>query len=174
VNHAKTYPTREASERSKRFLAGGLVAVLHEPCAGWHLEPAGKATAAPRKAQRSHPFPALVRDVLDMRDRLCCQRCAGTRDIHRHHRRPKGMGGSRDEHAQCTCNGLLACGPCHAWIHAHPRLAEAQGFIVSQSVQVPGSVGVMRFAESGGGATQWPTCDGEWAESAAEARETAA
>lgn len=54
------------------------------------------------------------------------------------------------------------------------ELAEAQGFIVSRSVEVPGSVGVMRFAAAGSGVTQWPTCDGEWAGTATEAREAVA
>jgi hypothetical protein len=40
--------------------------------------------------------------------------------------------------------------------------AEAEGFIVSQSVDWPGSVSVMRFAAAEGGASQYPSCDGRW------------
>jgi hypothetical protein len=173
VNHAKTYPTRQAAERSKRFLAGGCDARWHEPCGGWHLESTVRELPK-RNAQRAATFPPAVARRITRRDR-CCQRCGATSGLHKHHRRGKGKGGSsRRPHAHCACNGILACALCHIWVHAHPRQAEAEGFIVSQSVDEPGTVGVMRHAAAGGGALQWPTCGGEWAATADESAEAVA
>jgi hypothetical protein len=174
VNHARTFPSRDAAERSKRFLAGGLEAVYHEPCDGWHLQDATPRVMPKRGAQRAATFPPRVAAAITRRDR-CCQRCGATSGLHRHHRRGKSRGGpGRRAHAHCACNGILACFLCHAWIHAHPRQAAAEGFIVSQAVDEPATVSVMRYAATGSGATQWPTCGGEWAATEAEAAEAVA
>jgi hypothetical protein len=141
-----------------------------------------------RSTSGTQPFGQMVCGLIDARDsdhddalpmRLC-QRCGSARNLQRHHRRAKAKGGSAARpHTQCCCNGILLCGPyrssagCHAWAHAHPEEARAEGWIVSQSVDEPGSVGVMRFAAAEDGATQWPTCSGEWAQAAPEAREAA-
>lgn len=133
-----------------------------------------KHVAAGRRASRANPFPPSVAALLDARDEWC-QRCGSTRDLERHHRRGKAIGGSRNRgHGQCACNGLRLCRRCHAWAHRGERAeAQAQGFIVSQSVAFPGSVGVMRGSADGGGALMWPDCDGNWLGTAAEAGEAA-
>ncbi len=116
-----------------------------------------------RRAARSKPFPPAVAALLDIRDEWC-QRCGSPRDLERHHRRGKASGGSQNRsHAHCPCNGVRLCPPCHRWAHRlERREAEVQGFIVSQSVDEPGSVSVMRGSEDGGGAAMYPTCTGEW------------
>jgi hypothetical protein len=165
----KPYPTEEAASRAKRVLSGLAVPVeCPRRCGSYHLE-------AVRASSGLRPFPARVAAQLDERDDRCCQRCGRTRGIHRHHRRGKASGGSRRKHTQCACNGVLLCWRCHHWAHVtHRAQAEAEGFIVSQSVDEPASAGVMRFAGSAGGVTQWPACSGEWAGTADEAREVAA
>lgn len=145
-----------------------------------------QAAAAAKGHSAARSFPPRSRKLIDRRDsdhagaepvRLC-QRCGTAEDPQRHHRRGKQKGGShRRPHTQCPCNGITLCGPggrgCHQWAHAHPEQARAEGFIVSQSVNAPGSAGVMRFAAAEGGATQWPSCSGGWLETAAEALEAA-
>lgn len=46
-----------------------------------------------------------------------------------HHRRSRSV---RDECQHASCNGILLCGTCHAWVHAHPFAARAKGWIVSR------------------------------------------
>lgn len=165
----RRFATKDAAASSKRARNGVAVPVeCPLRCGYWHLE-AAKAEA------RAQPFPPAVADQINQRDERC-QRCGSRRGLHRHHRRGKANGGSRRKHAQCACNGILLCWLCHHWAHVTGRRqAEAEGFVVSQSVRKPGSVGVMRYAGAGmGGATQWPTCDGEWVSTAPEALEAAA
>jgi hypothetical protein len=117
------------------------------------------------------PFPRKVAVLITERDEFC-QRCGSAGPLHRHHRRAKGMGGDTRAHTQCACNGLLLCsvdirtgeiGGCHLWAHLHPKQAKAEGFIVEEDEAEPGRVSVSRGTEDGGGATMWPTCDGQWA-----------
>jgi hypothetical protein len=172
----KRFATEEQAQCSKRAQRpGSSVLRCRYGCGGFHVEEARKPRACKRRTGPK-PFPKRVAAKIDGRDR-CCQRCGSPWNLHRHHRRAKGIGGSqRRPHAQCACNGILLCAPCHMWVHRDGRHeAEAQGFVVSQSVDEPGSVGVMRFAGAGtGGATQWPSCGGEWAATGAEALEAVA
>lgn len=170
----KPYATEAAAMCSKRGRAGGLTAVLCR-CKSWHLRDATEIVLPDRRTARPDTFSAAVRAQLDKRDG-CCQNCGSTQGLQRHHRRGKASGGSsRRAHTHCSCNGLILCWRCHPWSHVRGRRqAQAQGFVVSQSVAEPASIGVMRYAGTGGGgATQWPTCGGTWAGSAPEARETA-
>jgi hypothetical protein len=177
----KRYSSEEAALRSKKGLTGRYLAVPCR-CEGWHLEelilkPVPSWSAGPAG---SETFSAAVCALIDQRDgddggavlvRLC-QRCGTTRNLHRHHRRGKDAGGSSDRaHTHCACNGVTLCRGCHAEVHAHPEQSQAEGWIVSQSEDEPASVGVMRFASAEGGATQWPSCSGEWARTAPEMRE---
>lgn len=146
--------------------------------------PEGKHRAGSTLAASApESFSPAVCTLVDARDsddsgavlvRLC-QRCGSTRNLHRHHRRLKDAGGSSGRpHTHCACNAVTVCLRCHGEIHGPERREnEAQGWIVSQSVDEPGSAGVMRFAAAEGGATQWPSCDGRWLETAAEALEAA-
>lgn len=180
----KRYATKDKALNSKRGQGGGF-----EPhgclCGSCHLRriPMGTRTVKPAKETGPESFPRPACQLIDVRDsddsgavpvRLC-QGCGSTRNLHRHHRRGKDAGGSgRRPHAHCACNGLTLCQTCHDWAHANPREAQAMGWIVSQSAGEPAAEGVMRFAAAGGGATQWPSCDGRWAETAPEMREAAA
>lgn len=58
---------------------------------------------------------------------------------------------------------LTLCRKHHRLVHRNGRVrAQAEGFIVSQAVDVPANIGVMRFAEADGGTTQYPSCTGKW------------
>lgn len=74
--------------------------------------------------------------VLD-RDRCKCRRC-GVDITHRmysiHHRKPRGMGGTKDPRADSPGNLLTLCGTgttgCHGWVESHRAEAYAQGWLV--------------------------------------------
>jgi hypothetical protein len=53
-----------------------------------------------------------------------------------HHRQPKGMGGGGG--ADTPENRIMLCGSgssphCHFWVHSHPQLARAEGWLVSRN-----------------------------------------
>lgn len=51
-----------------------------------------------------------------------------------HHRRARGMGGSRDPETAHPSNGLLLCGSgttgCHGWVESHRGQARADGYLL--------------------------------------------
>jgi len=183
----KRWVSKEEAERSKKGRTGHYLAVPCR-CEGWHLnelvlKPVPSWSAVAAKPAAGETFPGPICGQIDRRDgdgdgaipvRLC-QRCGETHNLHRHHRRGKDSGGSGERaHTHCACNGVTLCFHCHGEVHANPEQARAEGWIVSQSEDEPGSVGVMRFAAAEGGATQWPSCDGRWLETAPEMREAVA
>lgn len=52
---------------------------------------------------------------------------------HHHHRRPKGLGGTRRPESQYASNCLHCCTRCHLKIHAMPTWARDNGFLVRQT-----------------------------------------
>ncbi|WP_432678037.1 hypothetical protein ACRAJ3_25160 [Rhodococcus pyridinivorans] len=65
-----------------------------------------------------------------------------------HHRRARGMGGSRKQDTNSPANLLHICLPCHNAIESFRSLARAQGFLVSQHCAEPVShVAVWRRGE---------------------------
>lgn len=152
------FKTQAAAARSKRALNGNATPVecpLHRGF--WRLETVKQPAVV--------TFSPKVAAQIDKRDCRRCQDCGSRRGLHRHHRRGKAAGGSRNRaHAHCACNGILLCHDCHRCAHDEQRAqAEADGFIVSQSVDQPATVAVARFARTGRPVRQVPTCDGEWA-----------
>lgn len=85
-----------------------------------------------------NPIPLESHVLVRRRDLDQCVRCGG-RGGQWHHRRRRNVS---DEHQHCTCNGILLCGTCHRWVHAHPFEAKAGGFIVSAHQKEPGIVPV--------------------------------
>ena len=70
---------------------------------------------------------ALVRQ----RDRDRCRRCDGPyQQIH--HRKPRGMGGTRDPAINDPANLVCLCADDHHWIETHRAEARADGWLVSQ------------------------------------------
>ena len=49
-----------------------------------------------------------------------------------HHRRPRGMGGTRRAETNCADNGLLTCYVCHDAVERRREWAIENGFLVSQ------------------------------------------
>lgn len=81
-----------------------------------------------------NPIPSAVSLVIATRDQARCIRCAAARGLHRHHRRGRRV---QDEHTHCACNLITLCAVCHAWVHANPRLATEQGYMLSRYTQKP-------------------------------------
>lgn len=58
----------------------------------------------------------------------------GLTDYSIHHRRARGMGGSRDPQTSHPSNGLLLCGSgvtgCHGWVESHRSAARADGYLL--------------------------------------------
>lgn len=53
--------------------------------------------------------------------------------LHRHHRRPRQMGGSKIEGTQSPCNGLMLCPACHlGLVEVQREKAYARGWLVHQ------------------------------------------
>jgi hypothetical protein len=49
-----------------------------------------------------------------------------------HHRRPRGMGGSRDPKTNSPANLILLCPDHHAWVESNRTEALEMGFLVPQ------------------------------------------
>lgn len=60
-----------------------------------------------------------------------------------HHRRPRGMGGTRRDSSNRPSALLHLCSPCHAWIESNRTEALRLGYLVSQSWE-PADVSVFR------------------------------
>lgn len=80
-------------------------------------------------------IPEDVKAIVRLRAGGKCE-CCGHNIIHGlhafHHRRPKGMGGSRDSATHAPANVVLICRSCHTDVHANPVEARAHGWIVRQ------------------------------------------
>ena len=61
-----------------------------------------------------------------------------------HHRRPRGMGGSRSPVTGSASNAAACCVQCHAWAESHRELAMDRGWIVRQGAD-PREIPVYRY-----------------------------
>ncbi len=84
-------------------------------------------------------FPRKVRDAVKERSGGCCEYCGCPLDdvpASLHHRRPRGMGGTKDPLANSPANALVLCGSgttgCHGRFEYARALAMAKGVIVSR------------------------------------------
>jgi hypothetical protein len=77
-------------------------------------------------------FPPLVTAVIDERSMGWCEVCGEHRVQERHHRRPRGMGGSRRDDTNVASNGLGLCSGCHRLIESYRTVAELLGWLVPQ------------------------------------------
>lgn len=56
-----------------------------------------------------------------------------------HHRRPRGMGGTRKEDVNSPASIVHICLPCHTSIESHRLVARERGFLISQHDSSPAS-----------------------------------
>lgn len=78
-------------------------------------------------------FSPATCDVIDERSGLWCEVCDARRAVERHHRRPRGAGGSRRSDTNTAANCLHACGVCHRLIESHRQLAYKLGWLLGQN-----------------------------------------
>ena len=93
-----------------------------------------------------HRMPQASVDLVHKRSRQRCERC-GTANATRwsiHHRKPRGMGGTKDPAINSPANLLLLCGSgtegCHGWVESNRAQAYETGLLVYRAddpVRVP-------------------------------------
>jgi hypothetical protein len=90
-----------------------------------------------------------ARRVVIERARDRCEKCGHLIDAYDfsvHHRRPRGMGGSKDPATNMPSNLMLLCGSgttgCHGWVESNRSDALLMGFLVSQG-HAPGNRAVL-------------------------------
>lgn len=86
----------------------------------------------------SNEIPQKARDAVDARDQGQCVRCGG-RATDKHHRKRRRDGGHAVE------NLISVCRACHTWIHAHPKQAVYEGFIIHFAEDNIASVPIRSF-----------------------------
>lgn len=94
----------------------------------------------PRPPRDTGPSVA-TRQLIKERAGGCCERCGKTitGDHSIHHRKPRGMGGTRDPKANSPANLVLLCGSattpdgCHTGVERFRESAITTGYIVSRS-----------------------------------------
>ena len=84
-------------------------------------------------------FSQQTREVIYQRAGRCCERCPKSAEGGSiHHRRPRGMGGTKDPAAGGGPNGVLLCGSgttgCHGEVESNRVQAIADGWLVPQGV----------------------------------------
>lgn len=101
-------------------------------------------------------FSDEVRDLIRKRAKDRCEMCGAVALYHQvHHRRPRGMGGSKDPVSGSPANGLWVHPSCHAKIESRREDAYQKGYLVRQSQdprEVPVRIGRFWYLldESGG------------------------
>lgn len=110
-------------------------------------------------------MPQATVEAVRLRSGGRCERC-GARDsrfVSLHHRKPRGMGGSRDPAIHSPANIVFVCGSgtsgCHGWIESHRAEARDLGLLVYRNddpVQIPVQLcyGTVRLLDDGG----WQPC----------------
>lgn len=83
-------------------------------------------------ARNTNPLRAVVRQVRD-RDGWACVVCAGTDALQTHHRRARGMGGTRRPETNQPQNLITVCAGCHHRIEMNRAHAYRHGLLVHQT-----------------------------------------
>lgn len=90
-------------------------------------------------------FTDEVRDLIRKRSKDRCEMCGAIALYHQvHHRRPRGMGGSKDPASGTAANGLWVHPSCHTKIESDREQAYAKGYLVHQGkdpAKVPVKIG---------------------------------
>ena len=81
--------------------------------------------------RKTGPSRATV-ELIFARSGHCCEICGNVMAEQIHHRRPRGMGGSRQDDTNSPANLLHICAPCHARIESHRNWALVNGWLLQQ------------------------------------------
>lgn len=89
-------------------------------------------------------FPPIVRTLVYERCGGRCERCGEfASDCQIHHRRPRGMSGTRRPETNYPSNAGMLCEQCHRAVESHRTQAFADGWLVRQSHN-PAEIPVLR------------------------------
>ncbi|GAA3510279.1 hypothetical protein GCM10022234_00650 [Aeromicrobium panaciterrae] len=93
---------------------------------------------------------ATVRELVYERANKCCERCgiyAYGGSVH--HRRPRGMGGSKQADTNQPSNLILLCGSgttgCHGWVESHRNEAIDTGLVLRQGTDPTAEPVTLRY-----------------------------
>lgn len=106
----------------------------------------------------SAEFTPKVHAILTERSNGVCEVCDAARAWDAHHRRPRGMGGTRRADSATPAAGLHVCRACHNLLESHRDLAKLLGWLVP-STGSPAATPVLRrgqwvLLDDDGGITQ--------------------
>lgn len=87
-------------------------------------------------------FTNDVRMVIDARAGGLCEICRVAPVEQFHHRRARGMGGTKRRATALPSNGLGLCAQCHYWVEANRRESLRLGYLCRQE-QEPSAVAVL-------------------------------
>ena len=78
-------------------------------------------------------FPTRVREQILRRAGGRCEICGATMPVSQiHHRRPRGMGGSKDTASGTAANGIAIHPRCHSTVESNRELALTKGWLLLQ------------------------------------------
>lgn len=83
-------------------------------------------------ARNTNPARTVIRQVRD-RDGWACVVCSGTNGLQTHHRRTRGMGGTRRPDTNEPQNLITVCHVCHHRIEMNRADSYRHGLLVHQS-----------------------------------------
>lgn len=93
-------------------------------------------------AKLSSAFSKSVRSIIDERARGCCELCGmPVESPQYHHRRPRGIGGTKRVETGQAQNALLLHQKCHTRVESNRLEAYESGWLVAQNAD-PGDVPV--------------------------------
>ena len=79
-------------------------------------------------------FPNNIKELVAERAGWSCEVCGKpVTSPQIHHRRPRGMGGTRRKDSASPANALFLDMECHTWIESNRYTSLTQGFLISQS-----------------------------------------
>lgn len=78
-------------------------------------------------------FTEKARKLIEQRARGRCELCdAPAQTAQIHHRKPRGMGGTKNPASRSPSNGLYVHFKCHEWIERNREQAALKGYLVPQ------------------------------------------
>lgn len=78
-------------------------------------------------------FSSAVNETVDGRSLGVCELCGREHAQERHHRRPRGMGGTRRSDSATAAAQLHLCRNCHRLVELNRTVAEVMGWLVPQN-----------------------------------------
>lgn len=109
-------------DRGKGLAAGGALSRGAPMSRGAGL---ARGSGPVRKPAVQSEEERQARRIVRARSGGVCEGCGQAPAAHWAHRVGEGQGGP-----WCPSNGMHLCAPCHAWCHAHPRLAKERGWML--------------------------------------------